>query len=461
MYFPGNDYITYIQNPSVSLDRVAYVAADFYRFLYTERTPKKRYDDDMRYIRMRLRDKDWEVVRISGRRATRITPDGETEYPVWELGRGRAFALKRYAANHDRVYIRNPLSHQQISRYYGPERRILRELWEINHDNPNCKFIVFGNFQMQLYFQFALAGGALRIREEFTPTGTPGKVRRFLDSDGSYVEQENAWDRDWTEDRFIERHDLAHNIVYIALCLLRNLPLYVQDLYSDVQRFKTPDGLLKDAYDRLKKLRPRDYFLGVHNGNVAWGGIWPLEGDRSMCDSCSLQYACRIYQKGGVCALPGTPGKRLSEKFLTRDSDEIIEGVQELLAFQVERLEKALTLEEEANRKRDSEDKPKQLNGQIHAMANDIQKNAISLAKLINPMLTRPQVAVQINTSEGKQVTMRDLTPQMQAAAIRELEQAGTPRSAQTPELILQHITKQQGGAVIQGEVVDGFKSDF
>lgn len=465
MKFPGNGYITHIQDPSVELDRVAYVAAGFFRFLYTEDAPPRRVADDLDYIYSALAGEPWEIVRVDGAEAVRETPEGETTYPVWALGQDSISLLRRRVADNDRVYVRNTFDYVSISRTDGYGRFAFRELWEVMQENPDVEFIVFGKFSFQLYFQFGMSGGALRVREAFSNGRPSGKIRRFMDSDGSVINGFDMRSRNWLEDAHIEHRELAGNRVYIALCLLLNVPVYIEELYSNMQRFNTPDGLIGDVYKRLSGLRESDFFTSVRSSRAPASRLMVLDGDKTMCDSCSLQYACRIYVEGGVCALPGSSGKKLSEYFNTRNSDDIMDGMSELLVIASDRLDESLKMER-ARMKREEEDPEKtpRFDPEIRHMINDIQKNAVQLAKLVNPNLTRPLVGVQINNNGGdgpKTITMNDITPQMQARAIRELEQAGTPRIEQTPQLLLEHIVRQQGGEILEGEVIGGVKRDF
>lgn len=151
-----------------------------------------------------------------------------------------------------------------------------------------------------------------------------------------------------------------------------------------------------------------------------------LAGDKILCDSCSLAPTCKFYRDGSVCTLPGTEGSKLAKSFETRDSNNIIDALGQLLSLQVDRLEMGRRIEEEFG----------ELSPEVTKIIDGLFDRGQSLAKLINPNLgVRPSgmgglmgAPIQVGSSE---------TPQEQAArAIAALEDRGYARDEITPALI-------------------------
>lgn len=157
-------------------------------------------------------------------------------------------------------------------------------------------------------------------------------------------------------------------------------------------------------------------------------------GDKVACDYCSLFDGCKLARVGGVCTLPDSETLALTKYFKSRDSDRIIDGLGDLLAKQSERAEWALDGERSAG----------EVDPNVTRLLNSIFDGGVKLAKLINPSLVGPKVAVQIN---NQSVTAMNPASLM-AALVRELEEQGVPREEITPEMVMKLVGRPEPDAI-------------
>lgn len=149
--------------------------------------------------------------------------------------------------------------------------------------------------------------------------------------------------------------------------------------------------------------------------------------DMIACDICSLSSSCYVYRAGSVCTLPRSSGSELAKFFKTRDSGLIVQGLMELLEIQAARLEKGLNWE----------DDEEELSPEVSKLVNSLYRQGIDLAKLVDPKLSRPLVAIQNNVSTNGAATVTSGSEQqLIAAAKAELEEAGVRPDEITFEMV-------------------------
>lgn len=171
--------------------------------------------------------------------------------------------------------------------------------------------------------------------------------------------------------------------------------------------------------------------------------IIPQAGDKLACDSCSLNTTCKYAREGSVCSVPASDGVGLARYFRTRDSAKIIEGLQELLAINAERL--TMGLENEAD---DGE-----LDPEVTRLTALMSKNGERLARLVDPVLaasSQTKVAIGIinNGNGGQQITHVAAPQEMMKAAFAALEREGNPRDQITQEMVKNYLERQQQQAI-------------
>ncbi|USH45006.1 hypothetical protein SEA_CAMERICO_9 [Gordonia phage Camerico] len=159
--------------------------------------------------------------------------------------------------------------------------------------------------------------------------------------------------------------------------------------------------------------------------------------DAILCDTCSLNYCCMLYRKGGACTVPGSQGSEFAAKFASRDARVIMEGMGSLLE------KKAVIVEQELDKNAKSGEAPDK---DTMKLAGELFKEAATLAKLRDPTLTRPKTAIQINGAGGGVAIppppgqKREISAAEFSNACREIEAAGIARELITQEVVEEYI---------------------
>lgn len=154
-------------------------------------------------------------------------------------------------------------------------------------------------------------------------------------------------------------------------------------------------------------------------------GIGGTQGDKFLCDTCSLKDNCKYFREGSVCSLPDSEPSSLASLFRSRDAGHIVDGLAALLGKQVERLERGIETEEAFE----------ELDPAVSKLLNDVFNNGVKLAKLRNPKLNGgPAVGINLNIPPGGLGNARPA--ELTAAAVRAIESQGIAREDITPEMI-------------------------
>jgi len=146
--------------------------------------------------------------------------------------------------------------------------------------------------------------------------------------------------------------------------------------------------------------------------------------DMIACDICSLASSCYVYRAESVCTLPRSSGSELAKFFKTRDSGMITQGLMALMDINATRLEKGL----------DWEETEEDLSPEVSKLVNSLFRQGVDLAKLVDPKLNRPLVAIQNNV--GAALPTASSPQQLVAAAKAEIEQAGWDPADITFEMV-------------------------
>jgi hypothetical protein len=165
---------------------------------------------------------------------------------------------------------------------------------------------------------------------------------------------------------------------------------------------------------------------------------------------CSLSLDCKYYREGAVCSVPGAEPAPLARFFHTRDSNSIIDGLQQIMAIQTRRLERGMGSEEEFD----------ELDPEVTKLLNGLFDQGIKLAKLIDPALRGgTKVGVFVGQNGQTHVDVQQADPrQFVAKVVRSLEQQGIPRDKITTELVNSTILAMGDSAAtqraIEGQVI-------
>lgn len=459
MYFPEN-YECWTQDPQSLSDVAGLANANETDVLFTHITSWTRV---VRMVEPLLRQypalppRRWRFVHVAddlATSATMLTVDGpehtSTEHPVWDLLTGEPEELFELCRTHrEYIFVRLP---DVLSTAYlksdGVLRHNLPDLYTAARavEGTGIKLIAFGGKDFRIQYLFGLDGSGERLRAKTArPTellfrtgfGTPTMLRSTAQM---YVPE----------------------AVSLAVRYRRRFTVELAEHWRGYAR-EQPTGSVRDFLKEIRKKKDTDYldfeFVAKYHKN---GMPWVITGDRVMCNGCSLKYACRLYQEGGVCILPSSKGNRLASFFNSRDSNNVIDGISELLQIQSERVEQALEAEQAAVDKAERDGEPVPMPEEITSkMINDLMRNGERFAKLVDPKLSSPKLALQINAGPSQVTAQRiEPSPRELAQAARELEESGVRRAEMTPKMIQDHLDAA-AGIPIEGEIIGDVRHDF
>jgi hypothetical protein len=158
-------------------------------------------------------------------------------------------------------------------------------------------------------------------------------------------------------------------------------------------------------------------------------------GDKWLCDTCTVAHRCPYSRAGAICIVDGTEGQKLSEKFRSRKTTDIIDGISALLGANTERLEKALVTEQAIA----DETGQYRLSPQVTTLANAIFDRAIQMARLLDPSIAGQMANGRVNVGivNANAGAVAQATPQeIMAGVANKLEQFGIPLAEATIEQV-------------------------
>jgi len=203
-------------------------------------------------------------------------------------------------------------------------------------------------------------------------------------------------------------------------------------------------------------MTPDNGFLPSETHSAMVGKPVAQEGDKFLCDTCSLAIYCKYYRVGSVCAVPGSEPMNLHRYFGTRDSESIITGLGKLLTIQAGRVEEAVVAEMSDPEKKRDRDLTKEMNA--------LFANGVKLAKLVNPALSNPKVQVQVGVVGGTAIIGQgegDNYKQIMSDVVAELEASGWDRKDITRDVVIEYMKRsQERKALLAGETVEPHRLD-
>lgn len=394
-----------------------------------------------------------------------LKPNGVVEkVGVWSLGNHDYQNLFDKSAVFGTVIINNDV-HQNTYRknYYNKFAERLRWIFEAQKVFPNTRFLIAGVLNFELAYNFGMDGliSAYVDKQVNTIMNRPdGTYRKYnVMNDYSLEDLMGAW------------YPLAvkysdKSVPWLTIKLILETPAYQKEFHSEKNR-----ELGKYGPDDFTDV---DYFCGYafRNSRVLYFPrmtkeklkYWRKDGtigssgkqddprqmgtvytkkfiwdDGVFCDNCSLSYCCLLYRKGGACRVPKTKGSRFAAKFASGDAQDILDGMGSLLERKAIIVDKRLTKMEEEDTAPSKEDV---------RMMDGLFKDAAQLAKLRDPSLTRPQVAVQVNNNQLEsgdgQNSITAMTDREYAQAVREIEAAGVSRDNITQQMVEQYVQTRE-----------------
>lgn len=391
----------------------------FYSYIFDEPYVTKRSLDPILFVGAWCSAAPWRVMTVLDTDETAIEHRSTGEkivHDIWSYGDPFDDLENLLAENAgtDRMVIimRTPDLRQ------GPGKRFLRLCRDLQEDFPDSKMHIHGLYSWA--YLFGMNWASVDIEPRVSARG--GQVNT---PNGKRVKHQNISQMpEWV-------HVLGMRVVDLQKPRLR----CIYNLRS--ADWAAKNYKLTPRFTTLYK--PRNAFEPKKPRRVFFRYVEPEEGDKLVCNTCSLADHCRFYREGAICAVPDSDVANLADYFNTRDADAVLEGLGELLATQLGRLQRGMDQEE-------AEEKA-ELSPAVTTLFDKIFKDGVALAKLIDPMLAKP--ALQINLQGQQQVPPPVNKQALIAAVVRELEARGVPRDEITPEMVQELLEERAAQAAL------------
>lgn len=321
----------------------------------------------------------------------------------------------------------------------GPGRRMMKQLADLQETYPDCIIHVHGLYSWRVMF-------GLGYRSvDIDPRTTAQKGKVMLPNGKEVTYEMTKKTPQWVtllgykpKELEVPRNRCMYNIKSAKWAAKH----YMENVKFKSQGQHVPDTTSPDSSHAI-----------ATTDSTKSLPIAATDGDKILCDLCSLQTTCKYYRRGAVCSIPESEPAPLAKMFKTRDSERIIEGLGTLLAAQSRRLETGM----------EDEQLTGELDSEVTKIINSLFDRGVKLAKLVNPALDGgPKVGVWVNGGQGAQVAVGSSAKQLTANIVAQLEEQGIERENITPEMIqgvLERTNDDRGPRVIEAaakELTDG-----
>lgn len=300
----------------------------------------------------------------------------------------------------------------------GLTKRFIRTVAELQQEHPDCIVHLHGVYSWRAMF-------ALGLRSvDIDPRASAAKGKVTMPHGKELTCERAANEPKWINLLGMHPSDLR---VPRNRCMFNILAAgWAAKHYRDNVRWSTRrGGEFVDADDPVNEIAT-DSRIMLHNG------VRPQEGDRWLCNICTLQSSCKFFREGAVCSVPDSEPLELAHLFQTRDSESIIQALGTLLATQTHRVNKALEKEEELDG----------LMPETTKMINTLFDRGVKLAKLVDPKLAAAGAA-RINVDARTQIQASS-PQQLMAAVVQELIARGVRREDITPDMVVAILDKPE-----------------
>jgi hypothetical protein len=314
----------------------------------------------------------------------------------------------------------------------GPGRSFIRYLKELQQDYPKAIIHLHGTYSFRIAF-----GTGFRAAD-VDPRTSAQKGKIYLPSGKEVLYERAQSNPKWItpmgflpKDLEVPRNRCMYNI---------KSAVWAGENYDALFNFRIKnDGKPVDTTTPTEQYQPAQT-AGPFTKAVGK----PKEGDRFMCNTCSLQNECKYFRDGAVCSVPGAEPVELAKYFQSRDAGLIIDGLGTLLAANTRRLERGMR----------EEDVFGDTNPEVTRQMGQVFDQGIKLAKLVDPSL-RGGPSVQVNVDSRTQVAGAS-PQQLVASAFRALEAQGIPREDITPQMVQDLLSAgpKELGAAVQSTVI-------
>ena len=398
---------------------------------------------------------DWRAMFVSGRQALApvfapglLTPIAS--YPIWRPEMERRML---------RTLIENPVGQQwydndEIAPWIRPSatqehvividlyklpnnhigrrsREIVTWLEEVMRNNPDVKFHLHG---LSSYSQLFGRGFA---SVDIAPQNYAKMQRGLILPTGGRVTNAELRDRKFKywinllgytpSDMKDTNNRIAYNVASA---------LWAGRYFSRLDKWRKPSGTIDSLDPNLENYIKESSRVFIHN-------VKPQQGDKIICDTCSLWASCRYFREGAVCAVEDSEIVNIGKLFGTRNSDSIIKGMGGLLELQTDRIAQGKRQEASTG----------VLSNDLTNLIDKTVKQAAELAKLIDPAL-RPGNKLAITAN---QVSVSETTPAVTAQIFAAIEAMGIPREKIKPEMVKAYIeasTRKDVKEITRGDII-------
>ena len=299
-------------------------------------------------------------------------------YPTWTCGDEPAFLEEMMASNvgDDMAACLDPSLPPDERPVYGQEHRVIvteipkantgqgraviRMLKRMQEDYPNCKLMIHGMYS----YKFAFGMGFAAADMESRTSAANGKVVLSSGTEMNYKHiQQKAH---WVTAVGMKPSDLE---IPRMRCIFN-----IKTALWAGENFTSLHSPRRTASNKPVDHETPDALFVPESGRALPTSVKVRDGDKSLCDMCSLQLDCSQFRSGEVCSLTDSNTGELARFFGTRDSKHIIDGLGTLMTMQSRRLERAARNEAELD----------EIDPEVTKMVNSLFQQGVTLAKLLD-----------------------------------------------------------------------------
>jgi hypothetical protein len=293
-------------------------------------------------------------------------------------------------------------------------KKFYRVLADLQEDYPDCMIHVHGLYTYNILFGLGYTSVDIEARTDAAKSRIRLPNGLIVRTDEEFELKDN---KHWVElmgfkikEMETPRNRCLYNI---------KTALWAADNFRENLKFQHKGFIHLDPDDPTEKKdsRPRSVFVRR---------VVPLPDDKYFCNVCSLKNSCKFFRVGAVCSVPNSKPAPLAHFFKTRDSEQILEGMNHLLQIEAERITAA----------RQDETANDRLNPETTKMLDKMFNHVERFAKLVDPNLRNPG-----NQTTNQTLILNGNTPQELASQVmRMLVAQGIPASEITPEMVMEII---------------------
>ena len=300
----------------------------------------------------------------------------------------------------------------------GPGRAFMRKLKELQEDYPDCKLMVHGLYSYKFAFGMGFAAA------DMEPRSAAANGKLMVPAGGEIPYQKVQGKPTWITVLGMKPGDLdvpRMRCIYNIKSAMWAGANYASLHNPRATRHENVDTTTPTASYTPPEGRSLPVTVKAH------------EGDKTLCNMCSLQLDCKQFRAGEVCSLTDGNTGELARFFGTRDSQSIVDGLSVLMQMGARRLENAAQEEAIIG----------DTNPEVSKMINSLFAQGVTLAKLLDPSMRGGGVKVQVGVINGQAtaaVSSGGNPNELVGGVMRSLEQQGIPREKITPELVMATI---------------------